>query len=138
MNTEAPARQSAPVTHSEAGSATIAELVSEWLSTRASRAGALARLALAEARLAAVSVALMTFLAMLAAIFAFTAWGLGVAALVSSLLAAGLELSAILIAIAALHVLIAFVLWNISMRLGKHVEFHATRQQLREAREDVQ
>lgn len=122
----------------EASSANIAELASDWLSAKLSRAGSLTQLALAEARLAAMSVALMTFLALLAALFAFTAWALAIAGAVSALLATGLALWIILLGVALLHIVLAVSAWKVAMRLGQNVEFRATRKQLGKIQENQQ
>lgn len=135
MESDVAARPATPIPDNEASSANIAELASDWVSTKFSRAGSLARLALAEARLAAMSVALMSFLALLAALFAFTAWALAIAGVVSALLAAGLALWAILLGVALLHVILALSAWNVAMRLGRHVEFRATRRQLADSQD---
>lgn len=120
----------ATVTDNQASSATIAELASDWLATKGSRARTLTQLAFAEARLAAISVALMTFLGMLAAIFIFAAWGLGIAGLVIGLAGAGIPLWVLITGLAFAHGLIAYALWRVTMRLGENVEFRATRRQV--------
>ena len=129
MNTEA-AEKAAPVVNQDASSANIAELASDWFTTKASRVGTITRLAAAEARLAVVSVALMVFLAVLGAIFVFSAWGLGVAALVNVLLGFGWSLWTIFLGLALTHVLIAALLLRATMRLGRNVEFRATRKSM--------
>lgn len=115
------------------GSPTIGELIADWFSTASARVGDVTRLALAEARLAAVSVALMAFLAMLAALFVFAAWGLGIAGIVHAFLDTGAALWAVLLGIAVAHLIGAVGLWSMAMRLGRHVEFRATQRQLFEA-----
>lgn len=136
METEV-ADKPAPVTESEAGPANIAELASDWFTTKTARIATISRLAAAEARLAAVSIALMAFLAVLAAIFVFSAWGLGVASLVNGLLAAGFALWAIFLGLAIAHIVIAILLWRSMMRLGRNVEFRATRRRLFDSSEAV-
>lgn len=126
----------APVADKEVSSVNIAELASDWFTTRTSRIGTLARLAAAEARFAAVNLALMAFLAVLAAIFVFSAYGLGVASLVNGLLAAGFSLWMIFFGLAVVHVIIAVLLWISMLRLGRNVEFRETRQRLFVSTED--
>lgn len=119
-----------PAAGDGATSPPIGELIADWFSTAGARVGAITRLALAEARLAAVSAALMAFLAMLAALFVFAAWGLGVAGVVRVFLDAGVALWRILLGTAIVHLLGAVALWVMAMRLGRHVEFRATQRQL--------
>lgn len=114
----------------QASAASIGELVADWLSTTGDRVGAVTRLAMAEARLAAISAALMAFLAMLAALFVFAAWGLAIAGAVHAFLDLGVALWAVLLTIAVVHILGAVALWTAAMRLGRHVEFRATQRQL--------
>lgn len=129
MQTQAPLPDESPnaAPHS---SASIGELVADWLSTTGDRIGAVTRLAMAEARLAAISAALMAFLAVLAALFVFAAWGLGVAGVVHAFIDMGAALWAVLLSIAVVHVLGAIALWATAMRLGRYVEFRATQRQL--------
>lgn len=122
-----------PATATGTGSPSIGELVSDWLSTTGDRVGAITRLAMAEARLAAISAALMAFLAVLAALFVFAAWGLGIAGIVHLFLELGVTLWVVLFVIAVVHVLGAVALWSAAMRLGRHVEFRATQRQLFES-----
>lgn len=117
-------------------SPSIGELVADWLSTTGDRVGAVTRLAIAEARLAAISAALMAFLAVLAALFVFAAWGLGIAGVVHLFLDLGAQLWVVLLIIAIVHVVGALGLWSIAMRLGRHVEFRATQRQLFATTED--
>lgn len=121
----------------DVSSANIVELASDWLSTKTSRISTIAQLAMAEAQLAAVSVALMAFLAALGAIFVFTAWALIVAALVNGLLNLGLPLWMILIGTAIVHLAIAAILWVATLRIGRNVEFRATREHLSASVEDA-
>lgn len=125
-----------PVTRQAESSPSIGELVAEWLSTTGKRVSAVTELAMAEARLAAISVALMAFLALLAALFVFAAWGLGIAGVVHIFLDSGVTLWVVLLAIAVVHVVGAVVLWAAAMRLGRHVEFRATQQQLFKSEDD--
>ena len=113
-----------------AASASIGELIADWLSTTGDRVGAVTRLAMAEARLAAISAALMAFLAVLAALFVFAAWGLAIAGVVHVFLGLGAARWAALLGIAVLHIAGAMMLWTAAMRLGRHVEFRATQRQL--------
>lgn len=85
---------------------------------------------MAEARLAAISAALMAFLAVLAALFVFAAWGLAIAGVVHVFLDLTVALWAVLLTLAIVHVLGAVALWSAAMRLGRHVEFRATQRQL--------
>ena len=110
--------------------ASIVSLVSDWVSETSSRIRLTTELALAEAKLAATSVALMMFFALLAAVFVLGAWGLLIAGLVSGLVQAlDAPLWAVLTGLCVLHVVLARWLWSRVVRLTKHLEFSATRQQ---------
>lgn len=92
-----------------------------------------AELALAEARLAAVSVSLMVFISLLAAAFVLAAWGLAVAGMVVGMLAIDIPIWAALAGLGLLHALLAMLLWRNVIRLSRHLEFAATRSQMRAA-----
>lgn len=70
----------------------IATLAASWASAAGLRVKLISELALAEAKLAAISIALMAFLAMLAAAFVLGAWGLLIAGLVHGLVQLQLSL----------------------------------------------
>ena len=109
----------------------IVTLVSDWVSEAHSRVKLTTELALAEAKLAVTSVALMMFLALMAAVSVLSAWGLLVAGLVSGLvLAFDAPLWVVLTALGVVHVVVAWWLWSRVVRLTKHLEFSATRQQV--------
>jgi hypothetical protein len=122
----APIAEDAERTTDEQNIATIAV---GWLTSIPARVHVAAELALAEARLAAVSVAVMIFLATLAALLVLSAWGLMLAGVVHSLVQAGLPLGAILAGIAVVHLLVAVFLTIGAMRMGENLRFRATRAQ---------
>lgn len=95
------------------------------------RVTGVAELALAEAKLAAISVALMVFAALIAAGFVLAAWGLALAGIVSGLLMLEVPLWASLIGLGALHAILATIVWRTVLSLSNHLEFSATRAQLR-------
>ncbi len=108
----------------------IGALASGWLTATRERARAISRLAIAEARLAAHSVALMAFLGMLTAVCLLGSWGMLLAALVYGLHQAGLALWAALLLVAAANIVAAYLLWRTALGLSRHLEFNATRAQL--------
>jgi hypothetical protein len=101
-----------------------------WLSATREKARSVTHLAMAEAKLAAFSIALMAFLGVLAAISVFGAWGLVIAGIVYGLMQAGLPLWVALFGMAILQAVIAWVLWRSAIRLSRHLEFRATRAQI--------
>jgi len=110
--------------------ASIVSLVTAWVAATGSRLKLTSELALAEAKLAAISISLMVFLAMLAAAFTLGAWGLLMAGLVYGLLQLQLPFWPILLLLGGLHVLIAVAAWKTAVYLSHNIEFSATRQQL--------
>jgi hypothetical protein len=108
----------------------VAAHVAGWFAAYRARIRLVTELAMAEARLAATSVALMAFLGTIAAIFVLSAWGLIVAGLVFALLEAGAPLWAVLVLLALGHLIIAGVLARKVLALSKHLGFVATREQL--------
>ena len=102
-----------------------------WLEATRERATAVTHLAIAEAKLAALSVALMALFGVLAAVCLLGAWGLLVAGLAHALVYLGLPLWAVLLLFGVGHVLAAWVSWRSAMRLSRHLEFAATRAQIR-------
>ena len=109
--------------------ANLFELAGDWVAAAGSRARCTARLALAEARLAATSMALMLVLAIVAAGFVLAAWGLLMASLVTGLLAWGVPAWSALAALAVLHAVGAWLLLRWIARLSVHLELPATRRQ---------
>jgi len=110
--------------------ANIINLVAAWVAATGSRIKLTAELALAEAKLAAISISLMVFLAMLAAAFILGAWGLLMAGVVLGLLHLQLPLWPILLVLGGLHVLIAAAAWQAALYLSRNLEFPETREQL--------
>lgn len=108
----------------------LAAHASGWFRSVKARTSLMSRLLLAETKLAAISVAGMAFFGVMAAAFALGAWGLALAGLVHGLLAVNVSLWIILLSLALLHVIAAMCMWVFAMRLTRHLEFSATRQQL--------
>jgi uncharacterized membrane protein YqjE len=104
-------------------------LAASWASAAGTRVRLISELALAEAKLAAISIALMAFLAMLAAAFVLGAWGLLVAGVIHGLLQLQFPLLPVLLALVGLHVLVAATAWRAAVRLCANLEFGYTRQQ---------
>jgi predicted permease len=107
----------------------IVTIAVDWLTSISARVHIAAELALAEARLAVVSIAVMIFLATLAALLVLSAWGLLLAGAVHSLLQAGLPLWAILTGVAVGHLLAAVFLAHRALRMSENMNFRATRAQ---------
>lgn len=110
-----------------AGDQQIASLLSEWAGTLSLRLRGSLRLAMAETKLAVTTFVLMIFLVVMAAGFLVMAWGLLLVALVQALSLAGLQLAVAMLSVAGLHILLAWALWRLANRMGKHMEFRATR-----------
>lgn len=105
--------------------------VAGWLQATRERARSLTHLAIAEARLAALSVALMALFGVLAAVCLLGAWGLLVAGLAHGLVQLGLPLWSVLLLLGIGHILGAWLCWRSAIRLSRHLEFAATRAQIR-------
>lgn len=105
----------------------LVSLASHWVATAGARVKAMVELALAEARLAAISVALMAFLGMLAAAFVLGAWALMIAGLIYGLIQLGLPVWPILVGLCVVHVLIAVLAWRGAVYLSNNLEFPTTR-----------
>jgi len=125
MNRTAPLEQQ-QVAPAAAG---IANAAVAWVAAAGTRVRLISELALAEAKLAAISLALMACLAMLAAAFVLTAWGLFMAGLIYGLMQLQFPLWPVLLALGGLHALIAAVAWLSAVRLSNNLEFGYTRQQ---------
>lgn len=124
-------------TTAESEASGLMALAGDWIATAGSRAKVMVELVVAEARLAAISVALMAFLAMLSAAFLLGAWGLLIAGLIYGLLQLGLPLWPVLIVLCATHALIAFLAWRGAVKLSNNLEFPVTRQQLQRNQEEA-
>ena len=113
----------------------IAVHATGWFSAWRERLHLLTELAVAEAKLAAISVALMAFFGTLAALCLLVAWGLLVAGLVNVILLLGVPLWSVLLGLALVHLIVAGLLTRSVFKLGNHLSFSETRGQLR--REEV-
>jgi|GEM_PF-2446826 len=129
----------APPASSDSSSeeAGLISLAGEWVATAGSRVKVMVELVLAEARLAAISVALMAFLAMLSAAFLLGAWALLIAGLIYGLLQIGLPLWPIMFVLCGLHILIAYLAWRGAVKLSNNLEFPVTRQQFQHDEEEA-
>ncbi|HET6565921.1 MAG TPA: hypothetical protein VFG52_10950 [Xanthomonadales bacterium] len=110
--------------------ASIATLAVEWAFTAGQRVKLISELALAEAKLAAISLALMAFLAMLAAAFVLGTWGLLMAGLIYGLLQLQVPLWPLLLVLGGLHALLATLAWRAAVALSNNLEFGHTRGQI--------
>ncbi|MGB5738697.1 MAG: hypothetical protein WBM54_05070, partial [Woeseia sp.] len=72
---------------------------------------------------------------MLSALFILVAWGLVVAGLVAAGLQFDISLWLMLAGLSVLHALGAWLLWRGALKLGRYLEFAATRQQMKHAKE---
>lgn len=111
----------------------VASHATGWLSASQSRASSVAHLALAEAKLAAISVAMMAFFGALAAAFAVGAWGLGVAAVLQLLAKQDISLWLAMLVMGLAHVIAAMFFWRAAKNLCGNLEFNATRSQFSSA-----
>lgn len=109
----------------------IAVHATGWFTAWRERLYLLTELALAEAKLAAISVALMAFFGLLAAVCLLAAWGLLVAGIVNALLLLGAPFWSVLFGLALLHMIAAALLMRSVLKLGNHMDFSETREQLR-------
>ncbi len=109
------------------GAATASDVVSA-LRRQASDMSALVA---ADARLAGVSFVAMINGLVLAGLSLLTAWGLLLAMILWWAGTRGLPMGPVFGGLALLHVIIAIALWLVTMRLARHLEFRATRRQLR-------
>lgn len=107
----------------------IANSAVAWVAAAGTRVRLISELALAEAKLAAISLALMACLAMLAAAFVLTAWGLLIAGVIYGLIQLEFPLWPVLLVLGGLHTLIAAFAWLSAVRLSRNLEFGYTRQQ---------
>ncbi len=126
--------EAADIQDQEAG---IATLTSAWLAATGSRVKATADLALAEVRLAAISIAWMAFFATLASLFVFATWGLLAAGLVHGLVQLGAPLWLCLGGLGVLHALAGFIMWGRMLALSRYLEFPATTKLFKTSQEDV-
>lgn len=108
----------------------IAELAQGWVLAAGSRVQLTARLALAEARLAVMSLSLMLLLVVVAAVFLLAAWGMLMAGVVTGLVGWGVPLWMSLLVFGLLHAIGAWLLIRLTFRLSVHLELPATRRQL--------
>ena len=129
LSTEPPS--SAPEQEAISTEANIAELATGWVHAAGSRIKATAELALAETRLAVMSVVLMLLLSIVAAVFVLGAWGLLIAGIVTGLMQLGVPAWMTMLALGIVHVVCAWVLLRWMGRLSVHLELPATRRQLR-------
>lgn len=111
----------------EDGERELAKVLSDWASTLALRFRGSLRLALAETKLAVTTFVLMIFLVVLSAGAIIMAWALLLAALIQALSLAGMTLGVAIGIFGVAHVLLAWILWRLANRLGRHMEFRATR-----------
>lgn len=111
----------------------ILAYASDWFGSLRSRVHITTELALAEAKLAAVSLSVMVFFAVLAAILLLSAWGLLVAGLVHGLQQTGLPLWALLTGVAVIHIAAALLLALRAIRLSDNMSFAKTRDHISSA-----
>ncbi len=115
----------------ETGEQELAQVLSDWAGTLALRFRGSLRLALAETKLAVTTFVLMIFLVVLSAGAVIMAWGLLLVALIQALSLAGMTLAAAIAVFGIAHVLLGWMLWRLANRLGRHMDFRATRRMLK-------
>ena len=135
---EAPAAVSNSGSESASETGGLFDLATDWIANAGSRVTVMVELVLAEARLAAISVALMAFLAMMAAAFVLGAWALLIAGLVVGLIQLGLPVWPVLLVLCAAHGLVAYLAWRGAVKLSDNLEFPVTRQQIKSQMQSTQ
>lgn len=130
-----PDESSSSTDASESDDTGLISLASHWAATTGSRVKVMVELVLAEAKLAAISVALMAMLAMLAAAFVLGAWALMVAGLIYGLIQLGLPVWPILIGLCLMHVGVAYLAWRGAVNLSNNLEFPTTRKHFSDKQE---
>lgn len=120
----------------EEPSANILTLVTDWFAALRSRFEITTELAVAEAKLAATSVAIMLILAVATAVFLLFAWGLVLAGIVYGLLQAGIPVFATLAGLVVLHLLGAVLMARKVFSLSENLRFVETRQAVSRPRFD--
>jgi hypothetical protein len=110
--------------------ATAGAAAVDWVRAAERRVRAVSALGLAEARLAALGTASMVFMAVLAAVFALTAWGLAIALVVALATLGGFDTWLTLLLLAALHAGCSVLCWHRAVALTAHWEFPETVRQL--------
>ncbi|MBT8086129.1 MAG: hypothetical protein KJO19_07925 [Woeseia sp.] len=101
-----------------------------WISSMRARIHVVMELAVAEATLAATSAAAMCLYVAVATLFLLGAWGLLVAGTTLALLQWGVSLYAALLGFALLHIVIAGIFAMRAVKMSRHINLAATRQQL--------
>lgn len=124
-----------PISEVDEAEAGFAEHSKGWLAATQSRATSLAQLAIAETKLAAISVAMMAFFGALAAGFIIIAWALVVAAALQVLTTQDISLWLAMLLLAVAHGIAAAVLWRTATRLSDNLEFKVTRGELASVKE---
>jgi len=119
-----------PVSEVGGAAASVGEHSRGWLAAAQSRAHSLARLAIAETKLAAISIAMMAFFGALAAGFIIIAWALVVAAALQFLTTQDISLWVAMLSLALVHGIAAAFLWRSAAKLGDNLEFKVTRGEL--------
>lgn len=126
-----PDAEAGPNSSSRAGAdPSVSNLLSEWFDAVAARARGHADLVLAETKLALSTFMLMIFLTILAAGALLFAWAFFMVALAQVSLTIGVSPLVTALALLAVHGLLALFLWRTANRLGRNMEFRATRRLL--------
>ncbi len=110
--------------------ANLAELAVDWLRAVGAGLGASFRLAIAEAKLAAMSLVFMLFFTVLAAIFALGAWGLLLSGAVIVLQGWGVPVWLSLVGLGLAQLLAAAGLFRAVLKLGRRLELAETNRRL--------
>ena len=118
-----------------ANHASLAGLATSWLSSVGARAQSTSALVIAETKLALLSVVVMVFLAVLAAVSVLASWGLLTAGLTIWAVQSGAPLWVALFGAGSVHALLGILAWRGVTRLSGYLEFSATREQFRVSEE---
>jgi uncharacterized membrane protein YqjE len=130
MEPDSNMQQSTEATRVALATASVSTLIATWASAAGKRVKVISELALAEAKLAALSLALMVFLAMLSAAFILGTWGLLMAGLIYALVQMQYSLWPVMLVLAGVHALLALFAWRGAVALSQNLEFGHTRAQV--------
>ena len=110
--------------------ASLLEATGDWAASAADRFGSTVKLAVAEARLAALSVVMMVAIAVMIALALFVTWSLIVVVMGLALNNLGLSLVSICLLLALLNVALIAALVVAMNRVSRALSFRATRNTL--------
>ena len=111
----------------------VVDATAGWFLAARDRGALVARLAAAEARLAATSFLLIIGIVVAIAVLALSAWGLVAAGIVHGLVEAGMPVGFALASVALVHLLAAAGLAVYAVRVSRNMKFSETRRHFEDA-----